>query len=235
MPQAFANHYIGRLDRQGIERPEAAFRQPQQRPGTEPAHCRQRQQQQGRPDLGERYRRLGPYRGDPDRNEKRRRPKQQAREADQQHPDDDELRQADLRQQAAGQRDQRSPLGAGRIVLDVAISRIDYRRHYRASTRHRRPISFACQRARQRAPRTWPKTRRCRAASGKHGRTGERRQAPPARVDGPGRTCGLASGDVESDAAFDARRRKATCGSLGAQGRSPPILSAYRSQRSAVV
>jgi len=45
-----------------------------------------------------------------------------------------------------------------------------------------------------------------RAVSGKHGRTGERRQAPPSGVDGPARTCGLASGDVESDAAFDARR-----------------------------
>ena len=43
----------------------------------------------------------------------------------QQDPGDDQLGQADLDQQAAGQRQHRAALGAGGVVLDIAMARID--------------------------------------------------------------------------------------------------------------
>jgi len=93
------------------------------------------------------------------------------------------LRQADLRQQAAGQRDQRSLFGAGRIVLDVAISRIDYRASLSGSDAPSAPHQLCLSAG---VPKSSPHMAEKRGDAALHpasmARTGERRQAPPSGV-----------------------------------------------------
>ena len=163
--ESFAADDIGRLHGERVQRPEAFFGEPQQRPAGKPAGRQDRQQQQRRPEFAEQADRLGPRDAEPDRHQQWRRSEQQAREADQQHPGDRQLGEADLRQQAARQREQRTPLGARRVVLDVAVARIDDRRHPSPPAWRGRSKRFGRRSPEQRGE---PAARRMLLADGEH-------------------------------------------------------------------
>ena len=63
--------------------------------------------------------------GEPFGDDDRRKSKQQSRKHQQERPGDQQLGQADLDEQAAEQRQHRAALGAGGVVLDIAMARID--------------------------------------------------------------------------------------------------------------
>ena len=127
LPQRLAAHRVGGLDGERVERPEAVLGQPEQRTPAEPADDDDDHEQDRRPEACERRCKLARKLAEPDRGDDRRDPEHQTRHHHQQREGHQQLRQADLRQQAAGERQQRAALGAGGVILDVAAARIDGR------------------------------------------------------------------------------------------------------------
>ena len=127
LAQRFAAHGVGGLDGQGVERPEAVLGQPKQGAAAEPSQRDHDREDDQRPNPRNRILKLGRQLAEPDRGDDRRDPEYQPRTDDQHKPGHRQFRQADLRQQAAGERQQRATLGARCVILDVAAARIDGR------------------------------------------------------------------------------------------------------------
>ncbi len=125
VPKRLAAERVDRLDRDGVERPEAMLDGAEQRPPAEPAGHDHRHEQEQRQDVADPRGDLGRQGRKPAGDDERRDAQQQAGQHDEQTPRCDQLRQADLGQQAAGDGEQRALLGAGRVVLDVAEAWID--------------------------------------------------------------------------------------------------------------
>ena len=140
MTYGFAAKRVGRLNGQGIERPEIRFGGPQQRPPADPSQSgdcdeEQRGPQTRLPDE------LDRGRGQPGRGHQRRQSKKDARHQDRSHPGEQQLGQADFGEQAPGDGKKRPLLRAGGIVLRVAPARIEERGSRRAISPHLRAFS----------------------------------------------------------------------------------------------
>ena len=129
LPQPFATEDVCGLHPQGVERPEAAFDQAQERSPAEPGDADQHRQKQDRRNPRQDVQDLGRSGRQPQRRDQRRHAEDHAGQPDQENPCQHQFRQAHLRQQAAGQGEQRTPLGARRVVLDIAFARVDDRLH----------------------------------------------------------------------------------------------------------
>ena len=129
LAQDLATKRIGRLDRKGVQRPEAALRDPERPAGTEQGRRGERDQQQ------QRYETVGEFdqrqrRGiDPDRSDDRHRAQQESGQPKQNEPGDDQFRKTDLGEHAAGNRPERPGLRARCVAFKIAFARIDQRPH----------------------------------------------------------------------------------------------------------
>ncbi len=124
MAQGLAAKHVAGLDGQRVERPEIGLRDSKQRPPPEPSECHDRNQHRRR--AGPRqFQNVVGYGREPGRRHQRRETKQHRRQQQLNAPGKQQFRQADLDQQTAGDRQHRSLPGAGGIVLDIALARID--------------------------------------------------------------------------------------------------------------
>ena len=129
VPEAFPAERVSRLYGDGIERPEASLGRAEQRPAPQPPDRDDQGEQQKRPETGERGGEPLRDRREPSGRDERREAQQDAGQNEQEQPGREKPRKAYLRQQAAGDGEQRAPLGARRVVLDVAPARVNERRH----------------------------------------------------------------------------------------------------------
>jgi hypothetical protein len=104
LAKPLAANRISRLHDERIERPEAVLRQAQQLPAANPADSDDNHKQEGRPNPSKRGSKLARKFTEPDRGNDRRDPQRQTRHDDEEGEGDDQLRQADLREQTAGKR-----------------------------------------------------------------------------------------------------------------------------------
>ncbi len=124
MPQRLAPERVARLDRERVQRPEVGLAEAEQRTPADPSNRQDRQNHDSRADP----RRLGEAVGglaDPGPKDERRETEQDGRQQDRDDPGEQELRQADFGEQAAGDRQQRALLGGGMVALHVAEARIE--------------------------------------------------------------------------------------------------------------
>ena len=122
-----AEHDVDRLDDDGVERPEALLRQPEQAKAAEPADGQGNKQQQQGPHV-ENGGRKGPrYQLQPDGYHQRGDSQEKSGHENQRCRHHQQARQADLDKEGSGHADERARLGARGIILDVARVRIDHR------------------------------------------------------------------------------------------------------------
>ena len=127
MPDRLAAQGVSRLNAQGVERPEIRFRRAKQRPPADPARAGDSDQHQPGADAVQ-FQQPGPDVADPCGRDQRRETQDRRRKHDRRRPRDDELCQADLGQEAAGDCEQRLLLGARRVVLGISVARVDEQR-----------------------------------------------------------------------------------------------------------
>ena len=102
--QRLAAGRVARLHRERIERPEAFLGEPQHAAAAEPSQRSKTNEERRRPDAEQRGRHLVGELVNPDRRDDRRDAQHQARHDDQRDPGGQQFRDADFRQQAAGER-----------------------------------------------------------------------------------------------------------------------------------
>ena len=127
MPDRLAPERVAGLHRERVQRPEIRLGEPEQRAPAVDRDRRRGDHDDHRADLGrlvEAVRRLA----DPRRQDQRREAEQNRGREDLDRPGDGELGQADLAEQASGDREQRALLGRRVIALEIAETRIDQRR-----------------------------------------------------------------------------------------------------------
>ena len=126
MPDRLAAQGVSGLHAKRVERPEIRFRNAKQGTPAEPARGDDREKQK-RGAESVQFQDSGKDAADPRRHDERREPQDRRRQHDRRNPCEQELRQADLGEQASGDRQKRLLLRARDVVLGVAIARIEDR------------------------------------------------------------------------------------------------------------
>jgi hypothetical protein len=130
-----------------VQGPEAFFGEAQDAAAAQPADQREKCQQNERREAVKPVGQPLRHRTEPDCRQQGRDAEQQAGECHQQQPRADQLRQADFRQQRAGQGQQRAALRAGCIVLGIARAGVEDRRGVRFDGMIPRKPAATCQTA----------------------------------------------------------------------------------------
>ncbi len=126
MPDRLAAQGISRLNAKRVERPEILLGRAEQRTPAEPARKRHAEQHERGADSGQ-FEKPGKDVANPCRRHQRRYSQNRRRRHDRRDPREHEFRQADLGQEAAGDREQRLLLRARGVVFGVAVARIEDR------------------------------------------------------------------------------------------------------------
>ena len=149
LSKPLAGSRVARLDDKGVQCPEAAFDETQERSSAKRTDRQQQHKQGYRPESAIRVREASRNPADPGRCDEWRYPEQEARSQQHQDPSGYELGQADLRNQRPRKRKQRAAFRARRIILDVTAARIEERLHCPmpylpdASPKHLQDVTFA--------------------------------------------------------------------------------------------
>ncbi len=121
----FTNRGVSGLHHHGVQGPEAALHQTEERTPTEIADGEDGGENEQRPNPNCRCHDRARQRANPVRGDDRSKTEQETRDDQQERPRHDELGQADLDEEAAGKREHGMLLGARRVGLDVAVAGID--------------------------------------------------------------------------------------------------------------
>ena len=126
MADRLAAQGVSRLNRERIKRPEIRFSDSKQWTPAEPARGDDSEKQKRGADSVQ-FQDSGKDAADPRRHDKRREAEDRRRQHDRRNPCEQKLRQADLGQEAAGDRQKRFLLRARDVVLGVTVARIEDR------------------------------------------------------------------------------------------------------------
>ena len=126
MADRLAAQGVARLNAKRVQRPEIRLGDAKQRAPAEPADEDDREQHEPRAESVE-FQHSGKNVPDPCRRDKRREPQDRRRQHDRRHPREQEFRQADFGEQAAGDRQKRLLLRARNVVLGVSVARVEDR------------------------------------------------------------------------------------------------------------
>ena len=126
MTDRLAAQGVSRLNAKRVERPEIGFRDAKQGTPAEPAYGDDSEKQKRGAEPVQ-FQDSGEDAADPRRHDERREAQDRRRQHDRHNPRQQEFRQADLGEQAAGDRQKRLLLRARDVVLRVAVARIEDR------------------------------------------------------------------------------------------------------------